>query len=365
MSLAGRMRALLAGAAILMPVAASAQGWNLDLGAGSTSHGSVPGGAEALGATFGIRYEGARWLALSGSVPFDPAGLPWGVAGAGARMATRGRLAVGIDVAANGFAYRDPASGETGGGATGTALPLVSLDLNPARLELRSGVVQYSSTFAGQSSSRTLHQSDARVSVGAAGLRIAAEGRYLRAAEGDYPYAGADAELSAGAAALFAYAGQWLSDSIPTASWGAGVRLQVRPSTQVFAALQQESREPIYWNAPRTGWSVGLTQRLGGRRAARPTLAPEVGRAGTTFRLPLSAAPQAPAVAGDFTGWTPVAMRREGAFWSVTLPVPAGVHRYAFRRADGAWFVPETLPGRTDDGFGGLSAVLVVPHGGP
>ncbi len=54
-------------------------------------------------------------------------------------------------------------------------------------------------------------------------------------------------------------------------------------------------------------------------------------------------------------------MAREGRFWTVTLPVRAGVHRYAFRAADGDWFVPASVPGRTDDGFGGVSAIVVVP----
>jgi hypothetical protein len=37
-----------------------------------------------------------------------------------------------------------------------------------------------------------------------------------------------------------------------------------------------------------------------------------------------------------------------------------GVYHYAFVAEDGTWFVPESVPGRQDDGMGGHVAVLVV-----
>ena len=37
-----------------------------------------------------------------------------------------------------------------------------------------------------------------------------------------------------------------------------------------------------------------------------------------------------------------------------------GVYHYAFVAEDGTWFVPESVPGRQDDGMGGHTAVLVV-----
>jgi hypothetical protein len=54
-------------------------------------------------------------------------------------------------------------------------------------------------------------------------------------------------------------------------------------------------------------------------------------------------------------------MTLAGGEWTATLVLPRGVYRYAFRRPDGSWFVPEGTPGRTDDGMGGAAAVLVVP----
>ncbi|HEY8485417.1 MAG TPA: hypothetical protein VIL13_12465 [Longimicrobiales bacterium] len=42
------------------------------------------------------------------------------------------------------------------------------------------------------------------------------------------------------------------------------------------------------------------------------------------------------------------------------MKVAPGVYHYAFVTADGKWFVPESVPGRKDDGMGGHVAVLVV-----
>ena len=53
-------------------------------------------------------------------------------------------------------------------------------------------------------------------------------------------------------------------------------------------------------------------------------------------------------------------MRREGDQWVIRIPLAAGVYNYAFRGSDGQWFVPASVPGRRDDGFGGHVAVLVV-----
>ena len=46
-------------------------------------------------------------------------------------------------------------------------------------------------------------------------------------------------------------------------------------------------------------------------------------------------------------------MQREGGEWVVRLPLSPGVYHYAFRAANGEWFVPPSTPGRRDDGMGG------------
>ena|ERR1051326_3398496 len=68
-----------------------------------------------------------------------------------------------------------------------------------------------------------------------------------------------------------------------------------------------------------------------------------------------------PSIAGDFTKWTPVRMKRHGDEWRYSVQLSPGVYRFAFRGADGDWFVPARFPNRTDDEMGGWVAVLIVP----
>jgi hypothetical protein len=348
----------------LAPHAAAAQGWVLDAAAGRTAHEAAAGGEETLAAILGLRYDGLRWAAFAASVPLEAGGSAWAAAAAGGRLGGGGTLAAGADVAVHGYGFRGGEPGTGGGGMTVAALPLLAVQRGGGRLELRSGVVHHHGFLAGEASPRTVHQSDARLAVWPAGVRMGLEGRYLRAAEGGYPYAGGEVEAAVGTATLWASAGSWLSSELREPVWGGGARVRVAAATELFAAYRRQGTDPLYWTEPRSTWSVGVTRRLGGAAAlaaARPSIAPEVRGGRTVFRLPLSASREAPAVAGDFNGWVPVRMAREGDSWTVSIPVPRGIHRYAYRRGDGRWFVPEGTPGRAPDGFGGVSAVLVVP----
>jgi hypothetical protein len=67
-----------------------------------------------------------------------------------------------------------------------------------------------------------------------------------------------------------------------------------------------------------------------------------------------------PAIAGDFTGWKPVPMQRDGSRWTYMVKLEPGAYHYAFVAEDGTWFVPESVAGRQDDGMGGHVALLVV-----
>lgn len=345
---------------------ARAQGWVVDVSAGQIANRALPGTIGSFGATFGLRFEGMRWLALSAGVPFDSAGAPWAAVGAGARFATTGPVAVGLDLGTQAYGFQDRISQTIGGGGILEVMPLLSTRAGPAGIAVRSGLLYHTSVLAGQSASRSIHASDARVSLGSALFRVTGEGRYLRAEEGDYPYVGAGVEGSAGKGAFWGYAGKWLSDVIEGPVWGAGARFTFGTRTDIFASFQQETNDPLYWNAPQKSWSVGVSRRLGRPAHARPaavpnSLAPVVSGGNVSFRIPLSASSKAPLLGGDFTGWKAVPMVRSGGFWSVTLPVPRGSHRYAFRHVGGDWFVPPSVPGRTDDGMGGTVAVLIVP----
>jgi hypothetical protein len=368
MNMRSQVRALmLASLPVLLAlgaVRAEAQGWVLDGSAGHSSNAAAPADVQGLGTALGLRYEGSRWLYLSAGVPFDAGGVPWGALGLGSRVSSsRGRLGIGMDGSGQAFGYRDPSSGAGGGGLVLEAMPLVSGTVGVARAELRSGLLHYSRSYAGEAVSRTVHQTDARLGLDAAPFAFAGEARYLRAPEGDYPYLGATAEASAGRGAVWGYMGRWLSDAVETPVWGAGATFPTAGRTEVFASVQQGTNDPLYWTPPRRTWSAGVSLRLGrsGQASSAP-IRPAVGAGGVNIRIPLSASADAPALFGDFTGWKPIPMTRSGEFWEVSLAVAPGVYRYAFRSADGRWFVPESVAGRVDDGMGGVSAVLVVPR---
>ena len=69
-------------------------------------------------------------------------------------------------------------------------------------------------------------------------------------------------------------------------------------------------------------------------------------------------------VVGDFNNWgygdsALVATNHEGV-WSVTAPVPAGVHRYAFVVNGKQWMADPSAPRSAGDDFGMPSSALVV-----
>lgn len=82
------------------------------------------------------------------------------------------------------------------------------------------------------------------------------------------------------------------------------------------------------------------------------------------FVLYLPQASQAKIV-GTFTNWNPVPMQKIGAsgYWSLTLKVPQGEHRYSYLVEDGNRLVDPTVIAREHDDFGGENSVLVVGGG--
>lgn len=79
-------------------------------------------------------------------------------------------------------------------------------------------------------------------------------------------------------------------------------------------------------------------------------------------------APEASTVTltGDWVGWDaeeiPLRELRGSGVWTVDVPVPAGVHEYAFV-VDGSEWRPDPLAGsQTDDGFGRTNSVLLVSN---
>ena len=78
------------------------------------------------------------------------------------------------------------------------------------------------------------------------------------------------------------------------------------------------------------------------------------------FRLDAPDAQQV-ALAGNFTGWQPSYQltRTAAGVWTVIVPLPQGVHKYAFV-VDGETWQPDPLAPAVDDGFGGANSQIAV-----
>jgi hypothetical protein len=338
------------------------QGWVVEASAGSTIHEALPVAAgDALAAAIGIRRDGPMWVHLSAGLPLGSGTLPWMAASAGTRLHPRVLRGFGLDAAVHAYGYDDAATNTTGGGVTAEMLPAFRYDLRDARFELRSGVVHHRSTFLDETPGRTVHHSDVRALVSRGGSRFIAEGRFVAAREASYPFAGALVERDLGSSTVWVSAGRWFTDRIEGDGWAVGGRLPLGSRTELNASFRSDSDDPVHRTGRRSGWSIGLHRSIGpALRRTRTDLSPTIREQTVTFRLP-AAASQAPAVGGDFTGWEPVPMLRDGDEWILTLSVPPGFYRFAFHHGDGEWFVPAGMPGRVDDGFGGESATLLVP----
>jgi hypothetical protein len=359
---AGALAIVLAGGM----VPAHAQ-WIVEASAGGVSYQSLSSDVSASSAMLGVRNDGPTWLYISSGLPLHADGMPWAAGGVGGRtiMAALERLDAGLEWGGHGHGYRAPETGDVGTGVVVEALPFVGFDAGLARFEVRSGVTHYQSSFAGTSISRTAHDSRLTAALDPHPLmRITGDARLLRADEDDYAYVGGTAQVDLPFGALWTYAGRWTSSALPDPAWGAGITVDAGPRYSVRAAIQQDATDPVFFNETRRFWSLGISARVGptGRAAAlADPVVPEMTRRGVVFRVPVSASADQPSVAGDFNGWTPQPMRRSGDEWTLTVRVEPGIYHYAFRSASGTWFLPDSVPNRKDDGFGGTNAVLVVP----
>lgn len=361
-------RLFAAGALVLLAPAAAAAQWTLQAAAGRAVHDPVSARVSTTSASLGLSYDaGPAWSYVSGGAPLEGEGPGWGAGGGGGWIGTRrGALQLGISAAGHGYAYGSSGPNPSGSGGTLELLPTVSFTRGLLTAELSSGFAGAVDALGDSTDTRGFHDSAARLTLAAAeGLTVGGDARWVRGEGGDWPYAGGSAELRRPWGAAWAYAGAWLGSDHPepVAAYGAGVRVRVMDRTEVQASVRQEPFDPLYWTAPRRTWSVSLSRTLGKRREPSPAvrrLLPTVDNGWATFRLPLAEHAAAPVVLGDFSGWEPVAMTPEGNAWVVRVRVEPGAYHYAFRAADGRMLVPEGVPS-VDDGFGGRSAVLVVP----
>lgn len=70
---------------------------------------------------------------------------------------------------------------------------------------------------------------------------------------------------------------------------------------------------------------------------------------------------------GDFNDWdvakTPMARSAHGGLWTVTVPLSAGRHVYAFVVDGSSWIADPSAPFAPDDGFGHANSVKIVGRG--
>jgi hypothetical protein len=360
---------LLLGASLAggLPPEARAQVWSADLSAGRIVYDPVSIDAGAANLTGTLRYDTARdtWIYGSAASPLGQQAPFWGATGAGGRFvpgrARVGRMTFGADLGVHGYLFRDRVVDQGGVGGTLDATPFARLDAGGAHVEVRSGWRGQTLSYAGSRQRRSVTDTGVRVGMDTP-LRVQGDARWVSATEGTFPFVGVSAAYGRGSWSVWGQAGRWLSDALDDPAWATGSSYALTGRASLWASVRQEAPDPLYWNAARRTWSVGVTQKLGlGRSSARVLAPPRAQPGGVVIRVPVAdAIDGAVSVAGSFNNWRPVPMQREGREWVIRLPLTAGRYEYAFRSADGEWFVPASVPGRRTDGMGGHVAVLVV-----
>lgn len=344
----------------LVPAAARAQGSSLDVSAGRTVYQPISSNVTGSSAIATLRHEwvGGAWVYGSGGAPLQSDDSAWGAGGAGQRFSRNlgaSGLAAGFDIGGHGYLFRDGVLGGTGAGATIDAIPYLLLPAGDADLEFRGGWRGHTLSYGGTRESRGVIEAGIRAVYGLR-VRTQVDARWVQAAEGGFPFIGSTVAYAGTPLQLWLEAGKWLSDDLDDVSWGAGIG--IGRAVVLWARAWQEAPDPLYWNLARRSWSVGLTTRLGRPRSELQQVRTDPD--GVLIAIPLAESPAGVSIAGDFNGWQPAPMRRDGSQWVVRVPLDPGVYRYAFRSEDGRWFVPASNPSRRDDGMGGHVAVLVV-----
>jgi hypothetical protein len=331
---------------------------------------------ESLTAGLG-RFGPAAGLAGAVGVPLDPdASMRWGTVSAWFdRRATASPWGVAGGVSL--FAFGDPVLDRTGAGSIAFLDGYHVLALAPAELRFRVGARHGLSAGAGNgvdgedvggTSQRLLGRAGTELGVRAGALDLRGELDHWRAEEGGYTQAGARIGLADRRFQAWAGVSRWFHEALSGTGWEVGARV---PLARRFAVLVRggvQGQEILFQVPPQRTWSVALQLRTGADPmvAALPASVIRDARRPVTLTLPAAALPgdptgaAPPGVAGTFSGWQTIPMRRAGDFWEVELVLEPGVHEYSFVTAAGEWFVPQGTPGRKPDGFGGQVALLIV-----
>jgi hypothetical protein len=384
-SAALRRAALIAAVALVAGPRAWAQEWRASARFGRVTYEGAPTGTSAnSSAVLGLARTGARdWLGVSAALPLgeDPF---WAVIGGWKRLATRGSTGLLLDATGHGFIQRISAAGTDlpgpSRGSFGIPTPTLPVESDVSgeggggelmagafaasprglRVETRGGVTAQRSRIGDVIQERALPTGDTRVSVPLAPFALGAESRAWLDDSVTHAYLAATLTWTRGPLQLYGSLGQWISGGLDQTAWSLGAGTAVAPGIELQLGGRGHTFDPLYLSATETSFWAGLSLRLGGR-AARPPVLARMRGGQAVIAIPVRSAQGSPSIAGDFTGWKPVPMQREGSSWTWAGGLKPGVYRYAFVAEDGSWFVPASVAGRQDDGMGGEVAVLVVP----
>ena len=379
-----RLTLLITCAAAASPL--SAQQWNVSAHAGQMRSTLDPADATAsiaLGLQYAAPTAGFR---LSTGIPTSSVESLWaGAAGWKRAALRRSGFVFGIDLAGNAFLTRDRSAkaapeappfipgpftppledvaDRSGHALAGQALPVVGYEGGRLQAHVRAGASHYRASFGGIDTDRTVRLADAQLTImpSTSIALIPVVRRYEPDGDEAATYAGASAVIAHRLGSVWGSVGHWLESDDTGGPWGVGASLKVHERMTIEASARRDTFDPLYMQPPQTSWNVGLSLQVGGPLGPPPPPVPaEYVDGQATIHLPVSAAPSTPSIAGDFNGWKPQPMERAGDNWTFTVRLAPGVYNYSFVGADGTWFVPESVPGRRDDGMGGHVAVLVV-----
>jgi hypothetical protein len=382
---AARAVPLLAALAFLIAAApARAQEWRASARLGRVTGESAPAGSSGSpSAVLGLARSAPRdWLGLSAAIPLsdDPF---WAVLGGWHRLDTRGSAGLLLDLTGQAFIQRQsngsaapaPSPGSlplapsaptplradpSGQGAGGEAMAGGFARSTLVRFEARAGLAAQSSRLGDVSGSRTLPSGDARLFYDLTPVTIQLESRGWLDDGVTHGYLGAGLQYARGPISMWGSVGGWVSGGLDATAWTAGAGAEVAPGLTLQLGGRGNMFDPLYLSASRSSFWGGLSLRLGGSRGTAAPVPARTRDGRALISLAARDAEGAPCIAGDFTGWKRVPMQREGSRWTWAGTLEPGVYHYAFVAEDGSWFVPESVPGRQQDGMGGWTAVLVV-----
>jgi hypothetical protein len=245
-------------------------------------------------------------------------------------------------------------------------MPVIGYEGQRFQVHGRAGVSHYGAQFGEQQADRTVRLADIQLTLAPSSsfAIIPVMRRFDADGEDVATYAGASAIATSRRGTVWGSVGQWTDVNDVGTQWAAGARVRFHPRVALESIVRRDTFDPLYMQPPQTAWNVGLSVQVGGPVRPLTPLVPPVpagyvdGRA--TIQLPVAESRGTPSIAGDFNGWKPAPMKRSGDRWAYTIALAPGVYSYAFVSADGTWFVPESVPGRKEDGMGGHVAVLVV-----